>query len=174
MNAVNLKRLFPRIFSATAFRLFAVYVSLFCAAVAGTFLYANYKMQGFLSHEAAAAVQADYERIAARYGEGGERALISAISERSALSTTTLYLLTDGRGRWLAGNLETVAADLWNTQGPAQFAYRRRDEEGASVQQAFGIVGRLPGDLHLIVARDIQNQEALKRVLRRAFFLGYC
>ena len=34
-----------------------------------------------------------------------------------------------------------------------------------------GIVARLPGDLHLIVARDIESQEALKRVLRQGLSL---
>ncbi len=83
-----------------------------------------------------------------------------------------LYLLTDGKGRWLAGNLDIVATDLWETQGPAQFSYRKRESD-QSERQAFGIVARLPGDLHLLVARDIESQETLKRLLRRAFVLGY-
>ncbi len=173
MTAVNFKKLFPRFVFATPFRLFAIYISLFCAAVAGTFIYVNVSMQGYLSREAEASVQADFEALATRYREGGLPSLVSAISEHSASSTGTLYLLTDSSGRRLAGNLDTVAADLWNTQGAAQFAYRRREDGRVSERQALGLVARLPGDLHLIVARDIENQEALKRVLRSAFLLGY-
>lgn len=174
MTAANLEKFVPRIILATPFRLFAIYISLFCAAVAAALIYVNFAMQGFLSHEAQSAVQTDFEGLVARFREGGEPALARAISERSTDSNTSLYLLTDGDGRWLAGNLETVAADLWNTQGAAQFAYRRRDSKRETEREAFGIVARLPGDFHLIVARDIENQEALKRVLRTALLFGYC
>ena len=67
---------------------------------------------------------------------------------------------------------KSVASALWETQGPAQFSYRKR-ESAQSERQAFGIVTRLPGDLHLLVARDIESQETLKRFLRKAFVLGY-
>jgi signal transduction histidine kinase len=172
MTGLNFQ-LVPRIVFATPFRLFAIYISLFCAAVAATFIYVNISMQGFLSREADASVRADFEALATRYRDDGLPSLISAIAEHSASMSGTLYLLTDSGGRRLAGNLDTVAANLWNTQGAAQFAYRRRDSGLVSERQALGLVARLPGDLHLIVARDIENQEALKRVLRTAFTLGY-
>ncbi len=172
MTAVDFVRLVPRILLATPFRLFAVYVSLFCAVVAAVFIYVNVAMLGFLSHEAESAVQADYDLLMARYREGGLPPLVNAISEHSTSSNSALYLLTDGKGRGLAGNLDTIAADLWETQGPAQFSYRKPGS-AQSERPAFGIVARLPGDLHLIVARDIESQEALKRLLRRALVLGY-
>ncbi|MFT4078052.1 ATP-binding protein [Rhodomicrobium sp.] len=172
MSVANFVKLIPRLVLATPFRLFAIYVSLFCVAVAAVFIYVNVAMQGFLAHEAEAAVQTDFDFLAARYNEGGPAALGPAIAERSAASNNGLYLLTDANGRWLAGNLEAVAADLWATQGAAQFAYRKRGSD-ARQRQAFGVVTRLPNDLHLIVARDIENQETLKRLLRTAFLLGY-
>ncbi len=173
MTGVNFEKLVPRVVFATPFRLFVIYISLFCAAVAATFIYVNISMQGYLSREAQAAVQADFEALATRYGDGGLPSLISAISEHSAASSGTLYLLTDSSGRRLAGNLDSVAAGLWNTQGAAQFAYRRREDGRISERQALGLVSRLPNGLHMIVARDIENQEALKRVLRSALLLSY-
>ena len=173
MTAIRLEKLIPRVVFATPFRLFAIYISLFCAAVAVTFIYVNISMQGFLSREAETAVHADFDALAARYRDGGLQSLVSAISEHSASSSGSLYLLTDNGGRRLAGNLDTVAADLWNIQGAAQFAYRKRKDGRVSEHQALGLVARLPDGLRLIVARDIENQEALKRVLRNAFLLGY-
>jgi signal transduction histidine kinase len=173
MIAIDFEKVVPRVVLATPFRLFAIYISLFCAAVAATFIYVNISMQGFLSREAHESVQTDFDALAARYREGGLSFLSSAILEHSAASGNTLYLLTDSGGRRLAGNLDTVAAGLWNTQGTAQFAYRRRDGVRVTEREALGLVGRLPGDLHLIVARDVENQEKLKRVLRSAFLLGY-
>lgn len=173
MTAAEFGKLVPRVVFATPFRLFAIYISLFCAAVAATFIYVNISMQDFLTHEAEAAVRADFEMLSARYQDGGLPHLVSSISERSASSSGTLYLLTDSSGRRLAGNLDTVAADLWNTRGAAEFAYRRREGNRTSQRRALGMVGRLPEGLHLIVARDIENQEALKRMLRSAFLLGY-
>src|SRR5215469_13187647 len=173
MTGLKLQKLVPRVVFATPFRLFAIYISLFCAAVAAAFIYVNVSMQGYLSEEAQASVRADFEALATRYRDGGLPSLISTISEHSASASGMLYLLTDSEGRRLAGNLDTVAANLWNTQGAAQFAYRRRDAGKVSERQALGFVARLPDDLHLIVARDIESQEALKRVLRSAFMLGY-
>ncbi len=172
MTAADFVRLVPRLMLATPFRLFALYVSLFCVAVAAVFIYVNLAMLGFLSQEAETAVRADYDFLLARYHEGKMPALVSAISERTASSNNALYLLTDGDGRWLAGNLDTVAAALWDTEGAAQFSYRNRGTEEIE-RPAYGIIARLPGDLHLLVARDIESQEALKRFLRRAFLLGY-
>ena len=172
MTTVNVARHVPRLILATPFRLFAVYVSLFCAAVAAVFIYVNIAMLGFLSHEAETSVQGDYGFLLARYREGGLTTLANAISERAASSNNALYLLTDGSGRWLAGNLNSVASDLWQTQGAAEFSYRNRGNEQVE-HPAYGIVARLPGDLHLLVARDIESQEALKRSLRRAFAIGW-
>jgi signal transduction histidine kinase len=172
MSAVNFVRLLPRLVLASPFRLFATYVSLFCAAVAAVFIYANAAMLGFLSHEAESSVQTDFDFLTARYREGGLPSLVGAISEHSAPANDSLYLLTDGNGRWLAGNLDTVAKELWETRGSAEFSYRKRGT-GQGERQALGVVARLPGDLHLIVARDIESQETLKRLLRTAFILGY-
>ena len=172
MTAVEFVRLAPRLLLASPFRLFAVYVSLFCAAVAAVFIYVNIAMLGFLSHEAETSVHGDYDFLLARYREGGLPTLVNAISEHSASSNNALYLLTDGAGRWLAGNLNSVASNLWEAQGAAQFSYRNRGTEQVE-HPAYGIVARLPGDLHLLVARDIESQESLKRFLRRAFALGW-
>jgi signal transduction histidine kinase len=172
MNAANFTKTIPRLVLASPFRLFATYVSLFCAAVAAVFIYANAAMLGFLDQEAAASVQADYSFLAARYRDGALPALAGAISEHSEPAGAALYLLTDANGRWIAGNLETVASALWESQGAAQFSYRKRGSSQGE-RQAYGVVARLPGDLHLLVARDIESQETLKRLLRMAFVLGY-
>jgi signal transduction histidine kinase len=173
MTAIKIEKLVPRVVFTTPFRLFAIYISLFCAAVAATFIYVTISTQGFLNREAQAAVNVEYENLAAHYRDGGLPSLVSAISEHSASSSGTLYLLTDGGGRRLAGNLDSVIAGLWNTQGAAQFAYRKREDGQVSERQALGLVTQFPDGLHLIVARDIENQETLKRMLRRAFLLGY-
>ncbi len=172
MTTVDFVRTIPRLILASPFRLFGTYVSLFCAAVAAVFIYVNIAMLGFLSHEAEIAVQSDYDFLIARYHEGGLPTLVNAISEHSTPSDNALYLLTDAKGRLLAGNLNSVASDLWETQGAAQFSYRKPGS-AQSERPAFGIVARLPGDLHLLVARDIESQEALKRLLRTALVLGY-
>ena len=126
MTAIKLEKLVPRVVFATPFRLFAIYISLFCAAVAGTFIYVNAEMQGFLSHEAEAAVQADSEALATRYREDGLPALsrrFPSVRPRRATRFTCSPMAAAER---LAGNLDMVATDLWNTQDAAQFVYRKR------------------------------------------------
>ena len=80
MTAVDFVKLVPRLVLATPFRLFAIYVSLFCFAVAAVFISVNSAMLGFLNREAETAVQTDYDFLAARYRDGGLRSLAGAIS----------------------------------------------------------------------------------------------
>lgn len=173
MIGAKLKGFVPRVFLATPFRLSAVYVSVFCIAVALTFIYVYLAMQGFLTRETEAAVQADYEALQEQYDRGGLPGLLNAVSERSTPASNGLYLLTDGAGHRLAGNLDTVVAGLWNSKGPVNFTYRRPGNGETSEHQAFGLVLRLPRDLHLVIGRDIEGLEAVKRVMRTAFLVGY-
>ena len=117
MTAIKIEKLVPRLVFATPFRLFAIYISLFCAAVAATFIYVTISTQGFLNREAEAAVNVEYENLAAHYRDGGLPSLVGAISEHSASSSNTLYLLTDGGGRRLAGNLDSVIAGACRIPG---------------------------------------------------------
>ena len=173
MTAIKIEKLVPRVVFATPFRLFAIYISLFCAAVAATFIYVTISTQGFLNHEAEAAVNVEYENLAAHYRDGGLPSLVGAISEHSASSSGTLYLRPTAAAGGLPATFDSVITGLWNTQGAAQFAYRKREDGQVSERQALGLVTQFPGGLHLIVARDIENQETLERMLRRAFLLGY-
>ena len=88
MTAIRLEKLVPRVVFATPFRLFAIYISLFCAAVAATFIYVTVSMQGFLSGEAATAVHAEYEALAARYRDGGVASLVASDMMSSIVSFT--------------------------------------------------------------------------------------
>ncbi len=165
--------LLPKFILPTPLRLFAIYVSLFCAAVAAAFIYVTLAMQAQLTNEAQAGVQSDLDAILRQYAEGGRSGLIQAVSSRSAVISSSLYLLTDDEGKWLAGNLDVVSEGLWNTVGITEFGYRQREAKGGRAREALGIVNRLSGNLRLIVARDIENHGAMNRVLRRALFLGW-
>lgn len=164
----------PSVLLASPFRLFAGYIWLFSAGVAVTFIYVYFNVQVLLVRDVDAVIQSDLASLQQRYDRGGAAALIAAVEERS-WSEKALYLITDSTGRQLAGNLQLVSTELWNTQGRAHFAYRTESEAtGGTLQRlAYGTVARLPSDLRLIVGRDVEDQEGIKRVMRIAFLLGY-
>jgi len=173
MTGGKQRTLIPRVLLATPFRLSAIYVSIFCGIVALTFIYVYVNVQAFLTRDTIAAVQMDLDVLQDRFRRGQLSALEAAIADRSAPAGNALYLLTDGQGRRLAGNLDAVSSDLWNTEGPTTFSFRRTAGAESSEAPALGLVSRLPGNFRLIVARDVERQDRVRRLMRGAFFIGY-
>ena len=147
MTAIKIEKLVPRVVFATPFRLFAIYISLFCAAVAATFIYVTISTQGFLNHEAEAAVNVEYENLAARYRDGGLPSLVGAISEHSASSSGTL-LSSDRQRRQAArrqSRLRCYRPLEYARRGPIRLSQARgRPDERAAGPWAGDAVSRRP------------------------------
>src|SRR5262245_43447927 len=106
------------------------------------------QVQGNITNEVATFAQQ------ARLGVG---AGINAVARRSNLPNAGLYLLTDGLGHKLAGNVSEVPAGLLDTAGedPIVMPYAR--DEGAATEHRNAVVRvvQLPGGFKMLVGRDI-------------------
>ena len=105
MTAIKIEKLVPRVVFATPFRLFAIYISLFCAAVAATFIYVTISTQGFLNHEAEAAVNVEYENLAGALP--GRRAALARRRDFRAFGLLLRHALSSDR-RQRAGGLPEI------------------------------------------------------------------
>jgi signal transduction histidine kinase len=94
------------------------------------------------------------------------------VADRTQTPGNSLYLVADGEGRRLAGNLSAVSPDLWNSLGPVEFVYRRPATDGVERRLAFANVFRLPSGYRLIVGRDIEDRRELARLVRSAMLWG--
>jgi signal transduction histidine kinase len=172
MNGPDAVAQVPRLLRTQPFQLSAIYISLFSVAVALTTLYIYWNTRVLLARELDNSVQAEVAVLLENYRRGGVDGLAAAVAERSNPAGNSLYLLTDGGGIRLAGNMNVVSTALWNTVGRTEFTYRRIGAHGQEERKAYASVIRLPGGERLLVGRDVEDRSALEGVIRSAFFLG--
>ena len=97
-----------------------------------------------------------------------------SITQRSTGARTGLYLLTDGQGRKLAGNLVAVPPELAGRPQGGVFRYRPTDSttSGAS-RQAVAMVQSLPDGGMLVLGRDVEDQRRAVASMRMTAFIGF-
>lgn len=162
----------PRLVRTAPFRLSAIYITLFSVAAGIAILYIYWNTRVLLARELDKSVQTEVQVLLENYRRGSLNSLTDAIQERTNPAGSSLYLLTDGLGRKLAGNMNVVSTALWNSIGRNEFVYRRVGTSGLEERKAYAVVVRLPGDARLLVGRDIEDRSALEFFMRSAFFWG--
>ncbi len=161
-----------KLFRTTTFRLSLTYLALFSAAAFLAIAYIYWNTTVLLSRQLNQTIDAELKGLAEQYRAGGLDQLVRIVAERSETPGNSLYLVADGEGRRLAGNLGAVAPDLWNSIGPVEFYYRRPAAGGVERRLAFANVFRLPSGHRLIVGRDIEDRRELARMVRSAMLWG--
>lgn len=161
-----------RLFRTTTFRLSLLYFLLFGSAAALAIGYIYWNTHVLLARQLQETVAAEIRGLAEQYAQGGLQRLAETVGERSLTAGDNLYLLTDGQGKRIAGNLKQISSELWNTVGPVEFIFRRPGPEGMEQRVGFGTVFRLSGGYRLIVGRDIEGRREFGRVIRSAALWG--
>ncbi len=161
-----------KLFRTTTFRLSLTYLALFSAAAIVAIFYIYWNTTVLLSRQLNQTIDAELKGLAEQYRAGGLDQLVRTVAERTQTPGNSLYLVADGEGRRLAGNLSAVSPDLWNSLGPVEFVYRRPATDGVERRLAFANVFRLPSGYRLIVGRDIEDRRELARMVRSAMLWG--
>jgi signal transduction histidine kinase len=161
-----------KLFRTTTFRLSLTYLALFSAAAIVAIFYIYWNTTVLLSRQLNQTIDAELKGLAEQYRAGGLDQLVRTVAERTQTPGNSLYLVADGEGRRLAGNLSAVSPDLWNSLGPVEFVYRRPATDGVEQRLAFANVFRLPSGYRLIVGRDIEDRRELARMVRSAMLWG--
>jgi len=152
----------PRLLQSAGFRFALLFVGIF--SIAAGFLVAVlwWATAGALDRQTIAAIRTDATSLAERYRDSGAPGLIEAIEERLAFDAEneTIYLLVDGTGRRLAGNLRD-----WPTAiGDDGAWFRTRIQHDGVVAEARVHRRDLPG-LRLLVGRDESERVQLRLLL---------
>jgi signal transduction histidine kinase len=161
-----------KLFRTTTFRLSLTYLALFSAAAVVAIFYIYWNTTVLLSRQLNQTIDAELKGLAEQYRAGGLDQLVRTVADRTQTPGNSLYLVADGEGRRLAGNLSAVSPDLWNSLGPVEFVYRRPATDGVERRLAFANVFRLPSGYRLIVGRDIEDRRELARLVRSAMLWG--
>ncbi len=165
---------FRQLLKTTAVRLTLIYTLLFGVLAVGVVAYVSYNTGQLLISQIKSAVDDEVQRLSIITRQGGVRRLIDIIEQRSRQPGANLYLVADATGRIIAGNVRDMDRALLVENGwrSPPFVYYSFDEEVDRPLRALARVFTLPGDLRLLVGRDIGDAERFRGVVTQALVLA--
>ena len=147
-----------RLLASTPVRLAIVYMGVFAVATAMVIGYLVWQANQFLTSRAAEDLMQEEATLRQLYRAGGALRLVAAVDARVNASSG-LYLLLDGYGNQLAGNLPRKPEGLIEGGRPRVFFYKRAPDERERL--AIGSAFAVPGEIVLVIARDIEDQRQI-------------
>lgn len=163
----------PAIFKTSVFQLTILYVVLFGVSVAtlGWFIYQS--TVGYMRDQTDEVIRAEIEFLAAQSGRLDTTSFIALIEARSARETDErfAYLLVDGRGRFVAGNLGSESGPLLPDVVSEWIEFRPASGDNpAPVRARILPVGNRGA--RILVGREIRELEQINNRFIRALTLG--
>jgi signal transduction histidine kinase len=155
-------------------RLAILFVAIFACGVSLLLTAVYFLTARVLDREVDAVIRGEVDSLVDDYMRGGLIQLVSTLHRRSDNwgRTGAVYLLTEGNGYPIAGNLarwprEIAAYDTW-----IEFNIDASDSGGVTKHPVRAHTFRLPGGRRLLVGTDILERRRLASRLRTAMFWG--
>jgi signal transduction histidine kinase len=158
----------PRLFGTTAFRLAAMTVAAFLAAAAVIVVVLLSQVNGVLTEQVIAALDAEKAELQSHAGDAAS--LAETVKNRSRPEGPALYFLAGADGRKLAGNLNRLPPEIAGSALGGTFHY-----ETALAKERLGVaipVNAKDG-LSLVIGRDIEDQRLIADRIRRGVLFGF-
>jgi signal transduction histidine kinase len=148
-----------RLLGSTPFRLTAAYMGAFVLAAALIVGFIAWRANDLLTNKVVDTLEAEVTGLREQFQAGGVDRLAAIVAQRSSQPGPSLYLLVDGSGRKVAGNLDRVPPEFGGPYRGTVFSYLRAGEDGqrGTPRKAVGVPLPVPGGLVLIVGRDIED-----------------
>ncbi|HXF54803.1 MAG TPA: HAMP domain-containing sensor histidine kinase [Hyphomicrobiaceae bacterium] len=156
----------------TAFRLVSLYIA--TAAVVGALMIGAlyWVTNDMLTRQLVQTLTVEAEGFTSLAKAAAPGAVTKAVVANSA-RPGRIYLLLDANGAKLAGNLDRWPPEFPVEAGGGTFRYQA-DERGIDGGRlAAGLVVTLPGDMRLLVARDLEPQQRLADRIKWLFLGGF-
>ncbi len=148
--------------STIAFRVAAMAVAAFMIAAVAIMFFLSYDTDRVLTRQVLEELTGDIKLLRAKVDSDGLRGLKNEIELRSQVRGRDLYILFDGRGQKIAGNLSQVPPEFGqkNSDSGGLFYYTPSLNKPDQQRLAVGVHLNVDGG-GLIVARDVEDQRAL-------------
>ncbi len=165
---------FKQFTRTTAVRLTLVYSLVFGLLAISVVLYISFNTGRLLIQQFQISVDEEVQEIARSARNNGLRRIIPMIETRSSWPGSNLYIVADATGRILAGNVRDLDRSLLSQDGwkLPPFSYQRFEEGPPLARKAVARVFSLPGNLKLLVGRDIGEAESFRRIVLQAFIIS--
>lgn len=161
-----------KLIHTSAFRLVALFLLVFVLSASLVIGYIYYNTNVLLARQVTDTIDAEVQGLAAEYQSGGIARLIAVVEQRSAAPGYSIYLVSDGRGRPLAGNLYSAPEGVDLNPGWHEFFFERFDSGITSQRLALARTFRLAEGFHLVVGRDIEERRRFEGVITSALLWG--
>ena len=160
----------PRVVKTSIFRLTALYVLLFTLSVGVLFAVVFVATQRALRAEIETAVEREAVSLADDYRLAGALRAAVLIDQRLRRGALSYYLLQDGAGGGIAGNIAPVAP----RPGPLDLAVQVQNGESGPIvtHEAIGYGVVLSNGAFVLVGDDASRVGAATRAIRSAFLLA--
>ncbi len=156
-----------RFLQSSTFRLALIYMSFFISSVLILLIFIYWSTVTYLTNQTDTVIDNEINDFVSRYHNDGLTGLSLLLEERSVLRPTglSIYLLTDSTLSPLLGNLDRWPFDTKIDNGWIDFDLNVNKKSELNVHHARGKVFRLEGDFMLLVGRDINELETIKRLI---------
>jgi signal transduction histidine kinase len=151
----------------SSFRLTVLYVGLFSASVLILFAVIYFATAGYMARQLDRAIAAELSDLEEEAQVGGTNRLATMITERQSATPTSgsVYLLQDGKGEHLAGNLQPRRPVI----GWFDFHGRSRVEEGEQPHR-IRVLGKKQEDgSYVLVGQDASQLDEVEGLIIDAF-----
>jgi signal transduction histidine kinase len=154
-----------RLLRTNAFRLAALYLTLFATSVLALLAFIYWSTANFIEQQTEATLDAEIAGLAEQYEQRGLSGLVQVIAERSAgeRGDAMIYLITDPLSHPLAGNLSAWPAAEVIRPGWIGFPVEIKRGSRSETHVARGTTFTIPGGYRLLVGRDLRDAAAFRR-----------
>jgi signal transduction histidine kinase len=155
-----------RLLRTNAFRLAALYLTLFATSVLTLLVFIYWATAGFIEQQTEATLDAEVTGLAEQYEQRGLSGLVQVIAERSAgeRGDAMIYLIVDPQGHPLAGNLSSWPNNTREIRpGWISFPVDIGRGNARETHPALGRIFTLPGGYRLLVGRDLRDAAAYRK-----------
>jgi signal transduction histidine kinase len=148
-----------KLLSSFPFRLTLAYMGVFVLAAVLIVSFIAWRANELLTTKVIETLAAEVVGLREQFQTGGAARLGAVVGERATEPGSGLYLLVDGAGRKIAGNLNAIPQVLTAPGKGDVFSYSRTFESnGRATRLAVGVPVAVPGGYTLVVGRDIEDQ----------------
>ena len=154
-----------RLWRTNAFRLAALYLTLFATSVLALLAFIYWSTANFIEQQTEATLDAEIGGLAEQYAQRGLSGLVQVIAERSAgeRGDAMLYLIIDPLSHPLAGNLSAWPKAEVIRPGWIGFPVEIKNGTRRETHAARGTTFAIPGGYRLLVGRDLRDAVAFRR-----------
>jgi signal transduction histidine kinase len=161
-----------KIFRTSTFRLAFIYLLVFLLSAAALLGYVFWNTIGLLERQTEETIRAEVQALGDQYRLRGLSGVVDIINRRISEDTGTIYLLVNAENERLIGNLANLperglADGVW-----VDFPVNKGKPPNQLRHTARAYHVNLSGGYELLVARDVEELRAFRRVIQNALLWG--